>query len=173
MNPVNKLKELSKKLKETNDPIERQKIYREMKRTQTFAINSTYGATSMPKSLLLNDIDVNKKKLYGIVRDIHIEFSNSKETSTQHYKTPIKDISIEAVDPDSLILERRLNKIFTDNISLLISDIIKYLKEKLNRPVLNFQYTVKNYNNSYLITFTTDSDFKGSILFSIREIEIK
>ena len=173
MNPVDKLKKLSRKLKETNDPIEKQKIYKEMKRIQTFGINSMYGATSIPNSLLLNDIDINKKKLYGVIRNIRIEFDNSKETSTQHYKTPIKDISIEAVNPDSLILERRLNKIFTYDISFLINDIIKYLKEKLNRPVLNFQYTVENHNCSYLITFTTDLDFKGSILFSIREIEIK
>lgn len=173
MKPIDKLKELNKMLKTTEDIKEKQKIFKQMKRVQTFGVNSTYGATSIPNSSLFNDIDVNKKKLYGIVRDIRIEFENSKETSTQHYKTPIEDISIEAVNPDPLILERRLNKIFTNDISLLISDIIKYLKEKLNRPVLNFQYTVKNYNNSYLITFTTDSDFKGSILFSIREIEIK
>ena len=173
MKPINKIKELSKKLKTTDDPKEKEEIFRQMKRIQTFGINSMYGATSIHDSMLLNDIDVNKKKLYGIVKYTRIVFDNSEEVSSQYYKTPITDISVETVDSDPSILERRLNKIFSKDISFLVNDIIRYLKDKTNRSISDFQYTLENSNGNYFISFNTDSGFRADVLFGIIEIEIK
>ena len=173
MKPVDKIKELSKKLKTTNDPKEKEEIFKQMKIIQTFGINSTYGATSIRDSILFNDIDVNKKKLYAIVKYTCIVFDNTEEISCQYYKAPMTDISIEIVDSDPFILERRLNKIFSKDISFLVNDIIRYLKDKTNKSISDFQYTVENNNGNYFISFNTDSGFRAEVLFGIREIEIK
>ena len=63
MNPIDRIKELSKRLKITNDPKEREEMFKQMKRIQTFGINSIYGAMSIHDSILFNSINVNKKKL--------------------------------------------------------------------------------------------------------------
>jgi len=112
-------------------------------------------------------------KLYGIVKEVYVEFDNSTEVSSQYYKTPIREIFIEAVNKDKNILVSRLKDIIDNHLSFLILDTGKWIESTIKRPLINLTYDLEVKDDTYIIKYNTQSYVKGAITLAVREIDIK
>ena len=121
----------------------------------------------------VESVSSNHLKLYGIVKEVYIEFDNSIEPSSQYYKTPIREIFIEAVNKDKNTVSSRLKDIVDNHLSFLLLDTGKWIESVIKRPLINFTYDLEVKDNLYIIKYDTQSYVKGTITLSIREIDIK
>ena len=112
-------------------------------------------------------------KLYGIVKEVYIEFDNSTEPSSQYYKTPIREIFIETVNKDKNILTSRLKDIVDNHLSFLILDTGKWIESVIKRPLINLTYDLEVKDDTYIIKYDTQSYVKGIITLAIRQISIE